>query len=245
MVLFLTSSPTGPLDGSRKVDGLDAMNQFPENLKKYWKKDARCLMITAFPDNDAANDEMQQFFEGTLKRACLSVAVFHLWDGRTEDYSGETLHSYDVILLGGGHVPTQHAFFEKIHLREKMEGFEGIVIGISAGTMNSADVVYAQPEEAGEGADPDFVKHFQGLNLTKTNILPHYQMVKDYWLDGMRLFEDITYGDSYGYRFLALVDGSYLLQVDNKEYVYGEAYIISDGKLEKISEENEIYPWRL
>lgn len=243
MILFLTSSPTGPLDGSRKVDGLDDMNRFPENLKKYWRDNSRCLMITAFPDNDAANDEMQQFFGNTIKNAGLSVAVFDLWDGRTKVYTKEALHSYDVILLGGGHVPTQHGFFERIGLREKVEGFGGIVIGISAGTMNSADVVYAQPEEAGEAIDPEFVKHFPGLNLTKTNILPHYQMVKDYWLDGMRLFEEITYGDSYGHRFLALTDGSYLLQVDGKESVWGEAYVISDGKLEQISEENQVISW--
>ena len=28
MVIFLTSSPTGPLDGSRKVNGLDKKNYF-------------------------------------------------------------------------------------------------------------------------------------------------------------------------------------------------------------------------
>lgn len=242
MILFLTSSPTGPLDGSRKVDGLDRMNAFPENLRKYWKENARCLMITAFPDNDAANDEMQQFFENTFNKCGFSVEAFDLWDGRTTDYSEDTLKRYDVIILGGGHVPTQNAFFRRINLREKMQGFDGVVIGISAGTMNSADVVYAQPEECGEAVDPNYVKFLQGLGLTKTNILPHYQMVKDNYLDGMRLFEDITYGDSWGQKFLVLVDGSYLFSEDGIETVYGEAYVISDGKIEKICEENQTFP---
>ena len=35
--VFLTSSPTGPLDGRRPVEGLDEMNDFVVNLKKYWK----------------------------------------------------------------------------------------------------------------------------------------------------------------------------------------------------------------
>ena len=38
MIVFLTSSPTGPLDGKRKVEGFDEKNQFPENLRKYWKQ---------------------------------------------------------------------------------------------------------------------------------------------------------------------------------------------------------------
>lgn len=32
MAIFLTSSPTGPLDNSRKVDGLDKMNHFVDQL---------------------------------------------------------------------------------------------------------------------------------------------------------------------------------------------------------------------
>ena len=233
MILFLTSSPTGPLDGSRPVDGLDRMNRFVENLKKYWKPDARNLMITATPDRFAQNDEMIEFFGNASRRAGLDWSVFELWDRRTEDVSREILHSYDVIWLGGGHVPTQNQYFKELNLREKLKGFEGIVIGISAGTMNSADVVYAQPEHEGESVDPEYERFIEGLGLTKRMILPHYQMVKDYWLDGKRLYEDITYGDSYGHEFLVLTDGSYLLSEDGEESVWGEAYIIRNGRIEK------------
>lgn len=49
MTLFLTSSPTGPLDGSRLVDGLDAMNGFVEELAARWQGRARCLIVAASP----------------------------------------------------------------------------------------------------------------------------------------------------------------------------------------------------
>ena len=240
MTIFLTSSPTGPLDGAWKVDGFDEANQFRKNLKKYWKEDARCLIISAFPDHYDADDEMASFMHHALEESNLSVGCFDIWDNRTDDFSTEVLHTYDVILLGGGHVPTEHAFFERIDLRESMKGFGGIVIGISAGTMNSAELVYAQPEEPGEAVNPCYEKFFQGLGLTPVNILPHYQMVKDYVLDGMRLFEDITYADSCGHEFLALKDGSYLLVEDGKHTVYGEAYRIADGEIEKICEDGEL-----
>lgn len=233
MILFLTSSPTGPLDGSRPIDGLDKMNSFVENLKKYWKPNSRNLMITATPDCYAQNDEMIEFFGNAVKKDGFTWSTFDLWDRRTEDVSIEALHSYDVIWLGGGHVPTQNQYFKELHLREKMKDFDGIVIGISAGTMNSADIVYAQPEHEGESVDPDYKRFIQGLGLTKTMILPHYQMVKDYYLDGKRLYEDITYGDSYGHEFLVLTDGSYLMSVDGDETVWGEAYYIKDGKIER------------
>lgn len=239
MIVFLTSSPTGPLDGSRKVEGLDKKNKFVENLKKHWVPNAKNLMITATPDSYEQNDEMISFFESAVKKDGFSCQPFEVWDSRTEDFSKEKLHSYDVIWLGGGHVPTQNQFFKKILLREKMEGFKGIVIGISAGTMNAADVVYAQPEHEGEAIDSHFQKFIRGLNLTKTQILPHYQMVKDWYLDGMRLYEDITYGDSYGHEFLVLEDGSYLMSENGMESVWGNAYEIADGQIRKISEDME------
>ena len=51
MIVFLTSSPTGPLDNSRQVDGIDSKNYLIENFQKYWKPDSKCLYITATPDN--------------------------------------------------------------------------------------------------------------------------------------------------------------------------------------------------
>lgn len=243
MIIFLTSSPSGPLDGSRQVDGLDRMNHFVENLKKYWKPNARCLMITASPDEYAQNDEMIEFFGNASLQAGLTWSTFEVWDGRTENLTREMLHTYDVIWLGGGHLPTQNRFFKEIELKEKIQGFRGIIIGISAGAMNAAEEVYSLPEHPGESIDPEYVRFMDGLGLTRAQILPHYQMVKDWILDGQRLFEDIAYGDSYGKRFLALPDGSYLLIANNLEVVWGEAWQIVDGKLYKVCENNEQIIW--
>ena len=62
-------------------------------------------------------------------------------------------------------------------------------------------------------------------------MLPHYQNVKYNILDGKRLFEDITYGDSFGNEFYALVDGSYILVEEGKSVLHGTAYRIKDGEL--------------
>ena len=236
MIVFLTSSPSGSLDDSHIVYGLDKMNHFVDNLRKYWRDGAKCLMIAASPDEYERNDQMTAFFADAFKDAGLFWSEFLLWDGRDEVMPKEELHTYDLIILGGGHVPTQNQFFHEIGLREKLQGYKGMIIGISAGTMNSADVVYAQPELPGESVDSHYVKYLEGLNLTKNQILPHYQMVKDYMLDGKRLYEDITFADSYGNNFLVLPDGSYLMSIDGEESVWGEAWRLSDGVMRKISE---------
>lgn len=229
--IFLTSSPTGDLDGRYTCEGFDPRNGFLDQLRAVWPENARCLMITAAPAEADRNDEMTGFFHEAALKSGLSVSCMDLWDDRTCVFSEEALLSYQVIFLGGGHVPTQNAFFTRIGLREKLQYYEGIIIGISAGSMNSADIVYAQPELPGESLDPEYRRFLTGLDLTKTMILPHYQMVKDSLLDGRRLFEDITCGDSAGREFLVLPDGSFLMIRDGRETVHGQAWYIRDRML--------------
>ena len=106
--------------------------------------------------------------------------------------------------------------------------------------MNCADIVYAQPEMPGEAVDPSYQKFIQGLGLTDVNVLPHYQAVKDDWVDGLRLMEDITYPDSIGRAFHAIVDGSFVLQTEDRKEIRGEAYRIADGQIRKVCEYGEV-----
>ena len=149
------------------------------------------------------------------------------------------VNASDLLILAGGHVPTQNRFFRKIGLRDLLEGFAGLVVGISACSMNSAETVYAQPELEGEGVDPGYQRFLPGRGLTKTMLLPHYQDVKDDVLHGLRVFEDITYPDSRGNTFYAIPDGSWLLIEGGREELRGEAYRIRDGGIEQFSADGE------
>ena len=239
MIVFLTSSPSGPLDVPNYDKLLDEKNGFVENLRQFWKAEMKGLIIAAAPDAFEGNDEMRDFFEQAFQNGNIPVTKFDLWDYRSHDISAEELNQYDIIMLGGGHVPTENHFFKLIHLREKLQNYQGIILGVSAGTMNSAEVVYAQPELPGESVDPKYERYLRGLGLTPIQILPHYQMVKHFTLDGKRLFEDITYGDSYGKKFIALEDGSYIRIMNGETRLYGHAHKIADGVLTTICEENQ------
>jgi peptidase E len=182
---------------------------------------------------------MKDTFQKAFAFHGLSISEMEACDARNASQFPELLKDRDVIILGGGHVPTQNAFFQQIGLKNMIQNYEGIVIGISAGTMNSAKTVYAQPEIEGESIDSEYQRFIPGLGLTEVMIIPHYQQVKNYYLDGKRVFEDITYPDSMGRKFYALVDGSYVLVQDGKTELYGEAYLIQDGKLTQICREGQ------
>ncbi len=239
MPLFLTSSPCE----DNVPEGCDLpcvffeRNGFVENLRRFVQPGGRFLVIAAYPADHARNDEMAETFAGCFAYHGMEFSAVHVLDSRNQARAAELVADSDVILLAGGHVPTENAFFREIGLRELLVGYEGVIMGVSAGSMNAADTVYVQPEEAGEAVDPDFARFVRGLGLTDKNILPHYNLVKDNLLDGMRLFEDITYADSHGHSFYVLTDGSYILEHGGESTLFGEAYLLHNGVMERICEE--------
>ena len=243
MTLFLTSSPCDDNvpEGYNLPCILFEKNEFVKNMRKDWKMNCKALIIAANPDNYPWNDEMRETFYKAFQYHGLTMKELVLCDKRNADKIAELVADSEMIILGGGHVPTAHRFWiEEMGLRECLKDFDGIIMGISAGTMLCAEIVYAQPEEGGESIDPDYERFIDGLGLTYVNALPHYQEVKDKILDGRRLYEDITCEDSFGKQFYTMVDGSYIMEKNGETTLYGEAYLVSDGKMKKICEDGEI-----
>lgn len=241
MKLFLTSSISGSYveNGKRIPCKLDESNQFLDLLKKDWTPNAKCLILSSDPDNEEINNSFKNMFEKGFELSGLTISKMDICDSRNEDQIANIINEYDLLLLAGGHVPTQNQFFHRMNLRSLISDYSGIVIGISAGTMNSADVVYAQPELDGEATSPTYERYIEGLGITKINILPHFQDIKHFSVDGLRAFEDISLPDSKIRPYYALEDGSYILQEDGKTTLYGEAYWIQDGIVTKVCENGQ------
>jgi peptidase E len=240
MIAYLVSSPGGQykVDGQRIATSLNTDNRFVEHLKQHWKQNSRGLIISACPELTEVNDSIKNIFEQAFPMSDLPVMGFDVCDSRSKELV-KKISEYDVVILAGGHVPTQNKFFHEIHLKQMLTDFTGILIGISAGSMNSAEVVYAQPELEGESIDPEYHRFLSGLGITNLMILPHYQDVKNDILDGKRVIEEITYADSYGQAFYALVDGSYIVIENGLQTLYGESYLIKDGSTSCICKLNE------
>lgn len=236
MILFLSSSPCVP-NAPRAI--LNPANGFVENLKSALPRRPRALFICSERDGYDFTDGFTRDFSEALREAGIDLVGSLSLDGRTAHLAEALIWRSDLVILMGGHVPTQNRFFQEINLKRLMGNFQGVVLGISAGSMNAAKRVYAQPEAPGESV-ASFQRFLPGLGLTDLNILPHYQQAKDYTLDGMRLYEDVTYADSKGECFYALVDGTYLLVEDRMTMLFGKAFRLQDGALEQISEEDEI-----
>lgn len=235
MTLFVTSSPY--IEGAPGAF-LSNVNGFVDRIRGCLPENPRALFVCSDPDDHNGTCRFAAETTAAFAMEGMAFSSYQVLDWTTAKRAYQLICTSDLIILCGGHVPTQNAFFRKIRLRHLLRHFEGTVVGISAGSMNCAAEVYVQPEEPGESV-PEFTRFAPGLGLTEVNILPHYQKVKDNILDGVRLFEDITYADSEGHCFFALPDNSYFYQDDEKLLLFGEAYRLCDGVMEKICETDQ------
>lgn len=234
MKCFLTSSPMLPDTGY-----LNPENGFVQNLRAGLPSPCRIVFVCS----DPSRNDLTDFFAGLTRKSFedsdFVFSDFVILDDRTLDHAKQLIRGADLVILAGGHVPTQNRFFQRADLKSLLRTFDGVLIGISAGSMNCAETVYAHPEMDGEAVDPSYKRFLPGLGLTKAMILPHYQMLKDDVVDNLRAIEDIAMPDSFGRRFYLLPDGSYLYLENGHEVIFGEAYLLADGKLSRISGSGE------
>lgn len=236
MTLFVTSSPY--IDGADRAI-LNPDNEFVDRLRAVLPPNPRALFICSNPEDLDGTCRFGADTVAAFAMAGIAFSSYHVLYGENAEDAPWLVADSDLIVLAGGHVPTQLDFFNQIHLNELLAEYGGTVMGISAGSMNMAREVYIQPEEPGESA-PSFRRFAPGLGLTDVSILPHYQKARSYILDGKRLYEDVTYADSMGKTFFALPDGSYFYQDDEGLLLCGRAYRIQNGILELLTIDGEV-----
>lgn len=235
MKAILTSS----LGGQVKIDGKRLPAKLPETngllkcIKDSWKNDSKVMIISGSPEYYDKNDSVLFCLKGAFSLSGLSASEVLMCDERNKEII-ECLPEMDVLILAGGHVPTQNSFMKTIGLKERLQAWDGLLIAWSAGSMNCAEMVYAGPELPGEAIDPNYQRWISGLGITKINIFPHFEALREEMLDGLRLIEDITYPDSIGHEIIALNNESFIVIDNGTDMLYGEAYSIKDGQQKQI-----------
>ena len=243
MTLFLTGSPTRfgepffTQDNGFRAEVQAALAQVTGPDRR-----PRVLLISAAPDDRGFTDSVRKGMSDCIHASGIGTEKIVMLDRRNAAKAPELVRWADWIILCGGHVPTQNRFIHEIGLKELMKSFDGVVMGCSAGSMNCADHVYSHPELPGEARDPQYKRWLRGLGLTDINLVPHFEQVRYALVDGLRLFEDVAFPDSWGHRFYTFRDGGYVIQKKGRPAeLQGEAYEITRGAMRRISEENKSY----
>ena len=240
MKAILTSSLGGQIkvDGKRIPTKLMENNGLLDTIRSSWKENSNVLIISGSPGFYDKNDSVVSCLKESFSLSGLSFMDFLMCDDRNREIINR-FSEMDVLILAGGHVPSQNAFLKELKLEERLSNWDGLLIAWSAGSMNCAEIVYAGPELPGEAIDPEYRRWIRGLGINKINIFPHFEALKDEMLDGMRLIEDITYSDSMGHEIIALNNGSFIVTDNDTETLYGDAYSIKDGVQKQICKDGE------
>ena len=226
-------------NGKRRAQRIDNENGFLDNLQKELKTRKCLVVISGNPKMSHKKNPIIKVKEG-FALSDISFDEYIYVNDKNKQNIKEYIAKADCIDLCGGHLPTCNAFINELNLRELIKDFNGVIIGASGGAMNMADPVYCKPEAEGEGVDSNFKRYLEGLGLTDIRIIPHYDFIKDKMLDGKKIVEEIILPDTYQTKLIALCDGSYIIQKENKKLLYGEAYLMENGLIKQICKKDHV-----
>ena len=201
------------------LSGNDKEKGFYDSVVDYLRGDIKDNSVITFisssfdnyEKNDSYYNNMIRFFENIN----INFKETYLIDNRMKkEMAKEIINKSDVIYLMGGipHIEMQNILSYK--LIEPLKNFEGIIIGVSAGSMNmNKNVCYIDEENN--------VKEYNGIGLTDFNIYPHLDFNNIDYLKEIFRVSKIR-------KTIALPNESFIRVENGISEIIGEHYIVED-----------------
>ncbi|MCH5156011.1 MAG: Type 1 glutamine amidotransferase-like domain-containing protein [Clostridiales bacterium] len=239
MVLFLTSLlRTHYYDesGARVPVALGNENEILANIKKRLKRINRLVVVANDQYDSADNAEKLSAVRESLRLSGMEFKEAVMLDVRNKSAAKEIISGADLIILTGGKCVCQAEFFREIGLKDILTGYNGIVIGVSAGTMNLCKTVANFPEEKSDLNDE---RWFDGMGFVSETIVPHYDGKTNNYQFACEDFDVAKYyilPMSKERELVGLPNDSYIIIDHNGHKQYrGDVYIIADGKSKRLN----------
>ena len=238
MKIFLTSSLNNyiKIDGKKVAKQIDNVNGLVDQLNEMLDNKKGITFIPSDFENIEGMNEYANIVFESLK---LSGIVFDNYYILTNKYDIEEMFkNSSMIFLAGGDTYKQNCVFQNIGLRKYLEKFSGVIMGQSAGSINLAEDAYNSPECK---EDLEYPSHFKGLGMTNINVEPHFvfdttNIDEDEIFHRNELLKEANVRDIY-----AICDTSHIFDDGQKQTLYGEGYLISNGSIIKLCSHGEKY----
>ena len=229
--IFLTSGPAFTYKNEKgnivanKLENKELVECLKNEIENY----NNVLLVCSSPDG---YDKTDKYSEGIVKSLSLSGLKFKMsdvLDSRNALFSRSLILNSDLVIFMGGDPLDQITFFNDIEMKDILKRYKGVLIGISAGTMNMASKVYYSKDE-----NIEKTVYYKGLGLTNINVEPHFNVN-----DEVRINE-ILLKDSIKQPFIALPDESFIVIKKDETKLCGDAYYFNDGKYQKVENLNGV-----
>lgn len=203
------------LSGNDKEKGF--YNSIIEYFQKDIKNNSNITVIASSFDKYEKND---LFFNKTIKffnDININFKNTHLIDSRiSKEEAKDLIETSDVVYIMGGDPYSGMQSINSYELKEVLRNFNGIIIGVSAGSMNmNANICYVDED------DEKTIIEYTGLELADFNIYPHLDFNNiDYLKEIFRV--------SKQQKTIALPNESFIRIENNIPEIIGEHYFVED-----------------
>ena len=178
------------------------------------------FVASEFEKNHDVTDAYFRLFLNMLEEGGIHFENSYVVDGRMNAQEAKkAVFEADVVWLAGGDTPAQYAYLVKYGLDDVIRQHQGVIIGLSAGSINLAKTAICtltchhhkfEIYDALGCVDISVEPHFDPKNVTDELI----QLSKEYTIYG-------------------LCDDSVIVCADGKTGFYGEVYRIRNGTMEQ------------
>ena len=189
--------------------------------QKIEKRDRFAFVASEFEALHEKTDKYFGIFLNMFESAGIHFAEAYAVDGRMSAAEAQkAVAEADVVWLSGGDTPAQLAYFQKYGLVKVLQEHEGVIIGMSAGSINMARTSICTLS-CGHSKQ----EIYSGLGCVDISVEPHFvrENVSDELIE---LSNDyIIYG---------LCDDALIVCSGEMIEFYGEVYKLSQGIVERI-----------
>ena len=236
MIKFITSDigASKTVDAVRTVSKLDNTNHFIENLQKYITEGENFVFVVSDPNAYEISDTYAKLTFDSFNMSGFNFKNLQILDSRTDGNLEDIIKNASIVFLAGGNTLTQMNYFNKINLSSVLKKYTEIIIGQSAGALNLAGEVYCSPET---GEEINEKRYFKGLGLTKINVEPHFKNSPNF--ENQNILNKIRLKDSKKMPFIAITDGSYIIDDGKNQTLFGEGYLFSKGTYSQICKDKQ------
>lgn len=184
------------------------------------------FIASEFEKMHEKTDKYFRFFLKMFQESGISFDETCVVDGRmTAEDAQKSVKEADVVWLSGGNTPVEFTYLKKYGLDTVLRQHKGVVIGMSAGSINMAKNAICTLS-CGHAKQ----EIYEGLGYVNFSVEPHFRSDKltDELLELSK--EHVIYG---------LFDDSIIVNKDGKVSFYGEVYRLKGGQIERLESECE------
>lgn len=204
--------------------GIDKEKGFTKKQASYIKKDLKeDIIITYIASSFDNYDINDNYFNNMIKffdNIKVKVKSSYLIDNRvTKTNAKKYINKSDVVFIMGGYPSIEMENIKRYNLIDTLRKYNGIIMGVSAGTINMNKIVSFIDKEGKEVT-------YKGIGLTDFNIAPHLDFTKEGYIKEI-------YQISKERKTIGLPNDSFIIVKDNKQKMVGEYYIFFNNSYQK------------